>query len=446
MTQVGVELIGEAGPAADAEVIALLAESLEQIGVGDFRISVATVGVLRALLAGCGASEAWKSGVLSAYHASNFVKLDELTGPGAQKAGVAPVFAQAIRALANVRGGREAVARVRDLVAPLGCQDGLADLERTLEQLDEKGLADRIFVDFSVMSSFDYYTGIVFVAFAPALGAPLGSGGRYDNTIGAYGESRPAAGFAFYLDQRLPPPRPNSRQKRVRCASPCPKARSTPTPSRALRRAASTRRPRRPRAPAHHPQPRRRVHHRAPLGCPGVRGAWSSRLRHLRGRFPARSCNGHRRARDLKFGACRFIVAEPEGANERVAEHYRTCGSIRVATKYPRLTESYYARKGEQVEIVKLTGNIELGPLTGLSERIVDITATGRTLRENNLVIVDEVLSSTARFFANPVRVSHRPARGRTRGQAASGAEAGLWDATVIAGSDQPHADAGANE
>ena len=203
MTQVGVELIGEAGPAADAEVIALLAESLEQIGVEDFRISVATVGVLRALLAGCGADEAWKSGVLSAYHASNFVKLDELTGPGAQKAGVAPVFAQAIRALANVRGGRETVARVRDLVAPLGCQDGLADLEQTLEQLDEKGLADRIFVDFSVMSSFDYYTGIVFVAFAPALGAPLGSGGRYDNTIGAYGESRPAAGFAFYLDQAL---------------------------------------------------------------------------------------------------------------------------------------------------------------------------------------------------------------------------------------------------
>ena len=76
---------------------------------------------------------------------------------------------------------------MRDLVAPLGCQDGLADLEQTLEQLDEKGLADRIFVDFSVMSSFDYYTGIVFVAFAPALGAPLGSGGRYDNTIGASG-------------------------------------------------------------------------------------------------------------------------------------------------------------------------------------------------------------------------------------------------------------------
>ena len=148
---------------------------------------------------------------------------------------------------------------------------------------------------------------------------------------------------------------------------------------------------------------------------------------------------------DLTFGACRFIVAEPEGANERVAEHYRTCGSIRVATKYPRITESYYARKGEQVEIVKLHGNIELGPLTGLSERIVDITATGRTLRENNLVIVDEVLSSTARFFANPCAFRTDPRVVELADKLRAGAEAGLWDATVIAGSDQPHADAGAS-
>ena len=150
---------------------------------------------------------------------------------------------------------------------------------------------------------------------------------------------------------------------------------------------------------------------------------------------------------DLKFGACRFIVAEPEGANERVAEHYRTCGSIRVATKYPRITESYYARKGEQVEIVKLHGNIELGPLTGLSERIVDITATGRTLRENNLVIVDEVLvvdgallrKRRARFAPTRAWSSSRTSCEREPRRACR-------DATVIAGSDQPHADAGANK
>ena len=106
---------------------------------------------------------------------------------------------------------------------------------------------------------------------------------------------------------------------------------------------------------------------------------------------------------DLKFGSCRFVVAELDGAADQVAEHYRKLGSIRVATKYPRIARAHFARRGTQVEIVQLHGNIELGPLTGMSECIVDITATGTTLRENNLVITDEVLSSTARFFANAV-------------------------------------------
>lgn len=106
---------------------------------------------------------------------------------------------------------------------------------------------------------------------------------------------------------------------------------------------------------------------------------------------------------DLGFGACRFVVAEQEDAGHSVAEIYGHLGVIRVATKYPRIAESYYTREGIQVEIVKLSGNIELAPLIGLADQIVDITATGRTLAENRLRIVGEVLASTARFVANPV-------------------------------------------
>ncbi|MBN1192798.1 MAG: ATP phosphoribosyltransferase [Coriobacteriia bacterium] len=105
---------------------------------------------------------------------------------------------------------------------------------------------------------------------------------------------------------------------------------------------------------------------------------------------------------DLRFGACRFVVAEPEDAPRSVAEIYRHLGVIRVATKYPRITEAHYTSRGLQVELVKLSGNIELAPLIGLADQIVDITATGRTLAENRLRIVEEVLSSTARFVANP--------------------------------------------
>jgi ATP phosphoribosyltransferase len=108
---------------------------------------------------------------------------------------------------------------------------------------------------------------------------------------------------------------------------------------------------------------------------------------------------------DLGFGACRFVVAEPADAAETVEEHYRRLGVIRVATKYPRITEAHFAAKGVQIEVVKLHGNIELAPLIGLADRIVDITATGTTLRENDLRIVEDVMDSTARFVANPVSV-----------------------------------------
>jgi ATP phosphoribosyltransferase regulatory subunit len=108
---------------------------------------------------------------------------------------------------------------------------------------------------------------------------------------------------------------------------------------------------------------------------------------------------------DLRFGACRFVVAERDDAGDEIADSYRRLGVVRVATKYPRITEAYYADRGVQVEIVKLHGNIELAPLIGLADQVVDITATGTTLRDNRLRVVDEVLSSSARFVANPVSV-----------------------------------------
>jgi ATP phosphoribosyltransferase len=106
---------------------------------------------------------------------------------------------------------------------------------------------------------------------------------------------------------------------------------------------------------------------------------------------------------DLKFGGCRFVVAEPAASSGRVEESYQRLGTLRVATKYPRITKWYYDSIGVQVEIIKLNGNVELAPLIGMADRIVDITATGRTLRENNLHVVSDVMKSTARFIANPV-------------------------------------------
>jgi ATP phosphoribosyltransferase len=102
---------------------------------------------------------------------------------------------------------------------------------------------------------------------------------------------------------------------------------------------------------------------------------------------------------DLGFGFCRLVVAEPRALWER--DDPAKWSWVRVATKYPRLTEEYFSARGIQVEIVRLDGSIELAPLVGLAERIVDLVQSGETLRANGLVEVAEIARSTARVIVN---------------------------------------------
>ncbi len=105
---------------------------------------------------------------------------------------------------------------------------------------------------------------------------------------------------------------------------------------------------------------------------------------------------------DLGFGACRMILATVEGPDP-AEEALRRLGMVRVATKYPKLAAAYFERTGRQAEIVEVKGSVELAPLTGLAEAIVDLTATGTTLRENGLVERETIFEATARLIANPV-------------------------------------------
>ena len=105
---------------------------------------------------------------------------------------------------------------------------------------------------------------------------------------------------------------------------------------------------------------------------------------------------------DLRLGPCVMVVASTAG-EDRLDEALRRLGVMRVATKYPRIAARHFERTGRQAEIVEVKGSVELAPLTGLAEGIVDLTATGTTLRENGLVIREEIIPSTARLIANPV-------------------------------------------
>jgi ATP phosphoribosyltransferase len=115
---------------------------------------------------------------------------------------------------------------------------------------------------------------------------------------------------------------------------------------------------------------------------------------------------------DLGIGRCRMIVAERAEPAPAAPGHSRwdelsdrAQAHLRVATKYPRTTRAYLQRKGITAEVIKLSGAIELGPLTGLCDRIVDITQTGETLRQNGLVEIDTVAQVSSRLVVNPARL-----------------------------------------
>jgi ATP phosphoribosyltransferase len=105
---------------------------------------------------------------------------------------------------------------------------------------------------------------------------------------------------------------------------------------------------------------------------------------------------------DLRYGSCRMVLASKAGPDP-AREALRRLGVMRVATKYPRIAARHLEETGRQAEIVEVKGSVELAPLTGIVDAIVDLTATGSTLRENNLVVREEIVECTARLIANPV-------------------------------------------
>jgi ATP phosphoribosyltransferase len=108
---------------------------------------------------------------------------------------------------------------------------------------------------------------------------------------------------------------------------------------------------------------------------------------------------------DLGYGACRMVLAGRRG-DERLGESERRLGAMRIATKYPRTAHRFFEQTGRQAEVIEVKGSVELAPLVGLADGIVDLVDTGRTLAENELEVREEIASSTARLVAN--RIAHK--------------------------------------
>ena len=197
--QVGVELIGLDLPEADAEMIAMAVEGCQAVGLRAFQIDVGQVEIVRGLLNALQPPAALRPGLVSAIRRKDPLELEVILKEIPADSGVT----DAILALPQLYGGREILDEAARLALPPASRTALANLDEVVTILENYGVAEHVILDLAEAHAFEYYSGIVFGAFARGMGYQLASGGRYDHLIGQFGYACAATGFTFDLERVL---------------------------------------------------------------------------------------------------------------------------------------------------------------------------------------------------------------------------------------------------
>jgi ATP phosphoribosyltransferase regulatory subunit len=197
MRQIGVELIGAEAPAGTAELVELLVASLDAIGLQSAVIGLGDADLFPSLLGELGVGERARDRILGCLASHDLVAIEDEAGDLAE---LGDAERATIVALSNLRGGPDVLDRARALGGP-AIERASATLAETLETLAAAGIADRVQVDFGLLRDLGYYTGAILEVYDPAVGEAIGGGGRYDDLLGRFGNPRPAAGFALYLER-----------------------------------------------------------------------------------------------------------------------------------------------------------------------------------------------------------------------------------------------------
>jgi ATP phosphoribosyltransferase regulatory subunit len=185
--QAGIELVGSPAPEGTAEALTVLCRGLDAVGLRDYRVGVGDASLFPALLAGLDVPDEVRARMLRELVERDYVGLEH----EAQELGVR----DEVLRVAQLRGGPEVLEGSPGPVAD-ACE-GL----RAVHALLEPDVASRVIFDLGLLRDLDYYTGAVFEVYDPALGAPLGGGGRYDDLLGGFGRPLPAVGFALGIDR-----------------------------------------------------------------------------------------------------------------------------------------------------------------------------------------------------------------------------------------------------
>ena len=397
ISQMGLELLGEVKEPEVRQTVCLAARSLEQMGQ-PWVLEISHMGYLFGLFDALGVPEAARPGLLETLRAKNIHELRA----AAKAAGLSDADANALTALLSLSGEYAvALPKAAALCRNARMEAAVAELNALAEPLAKEGGSIRL--DLTLAGEMEYYNGLIFQGYLRPLPRPLLKGGRYDLLMQKFTPGADAIGFAVYLDEldRLSAPLPpvqqqNADQGMLNVA--LPKGRLGDKVYDLLARIGYG-------CPEDYNATRKLVvenpaagiryflvkpsdvaiyveHGAADVGIVGkdILTEASADVYELL---------------DTGLGKCRMCVAAPADYQDDPSR------PVRVATKFVNIAKSYYASMGRDIDIIKLNGSIELAPILGLSDVIVDIVETGTTLRENGLKVVTEFMPISARFIAN---------------------------------------------
>ena len=397
ISQMGLEMLGAVGEAQVQQAVCLAARSLDALGA-DWVLEMSHMGYLFGLFDALGVPDAARAKLLEKLREKNAHELRAAAGA----AGLADAAADILCSVLSLCGSYvDTLARAAALCRNDAMRAAVAELEALAVPLEKAGGVIRL--DMTLAGEMEYYNGLVFQGDLKALPRPLLKGGRYTLLMPKFTPGAGAIGFAVYLDELdrlsapLPPVQKNSTD-RVMLNVALPKGRlgdkvyhllagigyGCPEDYNATRKLVVENSEAgiryflvKPSDVAIYVE-----HGAADVGIVGkdILTEASADVYELL---------------DTGLGKCRMCVAAPADYQDDPSR------PVRVATKFVSIAKSYYASMGRDIDIIKLNGSIELAPILGLSDVIVDIVETGTTLRENGLKVVTEFMPISARFIAN---------------------------------------------
>ena len=417
--QVGLECLGEVGSSEIGEVLWLAAESLKQISDG-YVLVLSNLDILMTLADRVSDKEEIRKKLMNCAGDKNIHGIDDVC----RNAGIDPEKAAPLKKLLGLYG---APGTVMDEITVLCEAEGLTEACEELRAAVQAAEADphggRVQIDFSLVSDIRYYNGIVFKGFINGIPDSILSGGQYDRLMERMDHRKKAIGYALYMD-RLDFLNESQEDSCPEAESGKPAGEGNGAAQQMIRIAL----------------PKGRLGDRV-YGILEKAGYKCSSARDGGRRLIFDSDDGRicffwakpsdvavyvergaadigvagkdileeykpnvYELADLKTGVCRMCVAGPADFTDSGKR------PLRVATKFAHIAGKYYGDLGRDIDIIPLNGSIEIAPLLGLSDVIVDIVETGSTLKENDLTVLNEIMPISARLIANKASMSFKGA------------------------------------